>query len=113
MLVVDDDALVLMGTADGIEFLGHAVIQAGSGARALEILRIGHRIDALVTDYEMPGMTGLDLAVAARRLRPDLPVLLISGYAELPEHARGLPRLAKPFRHAELSRRLGEILPGQ
>ena len=111
VLVVDDDAMILMGTADGIEFLGHSVIEAGSAALALEILRGGRRIDALVTDYEMPGMTGVDLAVEARRLRPGLPVLLVTGHMDLPEPARGLNRLGKPFRHAELSRQLAEMLP--
>ena len=65
ILVVDDDALINMSTVDMIEDLGHTVLEAYSGKEALEILRSGKQIDALVTDYAMPGMTGVELASKA------------------------------------------------
>ena len=67
-----------------LEDLGHEVIEANSGARALEILQGDRPVDLLVTDYSMPRMNGAQLAAAARQVRPELPVLLATGYAELP-----------------------------
>ncbi len=111
ILVVDDDTLILMSTAAMLEDLGHAVIEAESAARALEILRAGTRVDLLVTDFAMPGMSGLDLVRAARTHRPELPALLVTGYAELPEGAADdLPRLAKPFGQEQLAAELSALL---
>jgi CheY-like chemotaxis protein len=87
------------------------VIEANSGLRALEILRSGSSVDLIVTDYAMPGMTGVELANAARQFRPDLPVLLATGYAELPSGATtDLPRLAKPFRQDQLATEIAKAL---
>jgi PAS domain S-box-containing protein len=104
VLVVDDDALVLMGTAAMIEDLGHEVIEAASGPDALAIVRSGRAIDVVVTDQAMPGMTGLQLAAAVKADRRDLPIVLATGYAELTESCEGLvaQRLGKPFRQDEL-----------
>jgi CheY-like chemotaxis protein len=111
ILVVDDDALIAMSTVDMLEDLGHEVIEANSGARALDILRNGHAIDLLITDYSMPKMTGAQLAKAAREMRPDLPILLATGYAELPPGAEiDLPRLAKPYQQAQLSAEISKML---
>ena len=80
---------------------------------ALERLRDGAAIDLVITDYAMPGMTGLQLAEALRRLRPGLPVLLATGYAELRgEGTDGLPRLDKPFEQAALARATEACLGG-
>jgi len=65
-----------MSTVGMLEDLGHEVLEAHSGDRALEILRDRRTIDLLVTDYSMPRMNGVQLAAAAREIRPDLPVLL-------------------------------------
>jgi PAS domain S-box-containing protein len=104
VLLVDDDPLVLMGAAAMLRDLGHRPTEAASGRHALDILRSGGRFDAVVTDQAMPGMSGLDLARAIRRMRPDLPVVLATGYAELPEDSRYLVsgRLGKPFRRRDL-----------
>jgi PAS domain S-box-containing protein len=111
ILVVDDDALIAMSTVDLIEDLGYSVFEANTGSGALEILRSGVPVDLIVTDYAMPGMTGLELAGAARALRPDLPVLLATGYAELPSGATtDLPRLAKPFRQDQLATEIAKAL---
>jgi PAS domain S-box-containing protein len=104
ILVVDDDALIAMSTADMLQDLGHTVIEAHSGARALEVLRDGQDIGLMITDYAMPGMTGVQLAKAARAIRPDLPVLLATGYADLPDGSNvDFPRLAKPFMQEQLA----------
>ncbi|MFN3686808.1 PAS domain-containing protein [Salinarimonas sp.] len=104
VLVVDDDALVRMGTASMLEDLGHEPIEAESGPEALAILASGQPIDIVVTDHAMPGMTGTELAARIRAERPGLPVALATGYAELPNGERvDLPRLAKPFRQEDLA----------
>lgn len=104
VLVVDDDALVRMGTASMLEDLGHEPIEAESGPEALAILASGQHIDILVTDHAMPGMTGTELAARVRAERPGLPIALATGYAELPNGERvDLPRLAKPFRQEDLA----------
>lgn len=102
VLAVDDDALVLTNTAAMLEDGGHRVLQAQSGKAALQLLG-EHRVDLLVTDFAMPEMNGAQLAQAAQVGWPALPVLLVSGYAELPATmAENFPRLAKPFRQDQL-----------
>jgi len=104
ILAVDDDALVLLNTAAMLEDLGHVVHQASSGAEALLLLD-KHEVDLLLTDYAMPQMNGLELVEAARAARPDLPVLLATGFAELGDTAAPqFQRLAKPFTQEELAR---------
>ena len=104
VLVVDDDNLVLMNTVAMLEDLGHTVIEASSAPRALQLVKSDETIGMVVTDHAMPVMTGAQLIDELRRLRPDLPVLLVSGYAELPaEIDRNIVRLAKPFNEAGLS----------
>ena len=80
ILAVDDDALVLLNTAAMLEDLGHTVLEAASGKDALEILRREPRIDLVITDQAMPHMTGSDLAAAIRAEKPDLPIILATGY---------------------------------
>jgi PAS domain S-box-containing protein len=111
VLVVDDDALIAMSTVDMLEDLGHDVIQANSGDRALEILRDDRSVDLLVTDYSMPRMNGVQLAAAAREIRPELPILLATGYAELPAgSALGLPRIGKPYQQDQLEAEIVKTL---
>jgi PAS domain S-box-containing protein len=104
ILIVDDDALISISTVDMLEDLGHEVIEAHSGKRALEILREVERIDLMITDYSMPKMNGMELATSARELRPDLPILLATGYADLPSGpAIDLPRIDKPYHQERLA----------
>lgn len=111
ILVVDDDALIAMNAVDLLEDLGHKVIEANSGAVALQILENNLEIDLLMTDHAMPGMTGVELAKAARLLRPGLPILLATGYAEMPNGAGiDLPRLDKPYHQKELAAQLAKLL---
>jgi len=105
ILVVDDDALINMNAIDMVEDLGHQALEAYSGKQALDILASDTQIDALITDYAMPGMTGVELAHKCRELRPGLPILLATGYAELPSGATtDLPRLPKPYQQADLAK---------
>jgi signal transduction histidine kinase/CheY-like chemotaxis protein len=112
VLLVDDEELVRTGTAEMLADIGYSVIQAGSGVLALAVLRGGEaEIDILVTDYLMPGMSGAELVREAQRLRPDLPVLLVTGYTNLAQGPGAeLPRLTKPFRQAELASRVADLL---
>jgi PAS domain S-box-containing protein len=110
ILVVDDEELVRGLTAAMLEEMGHEVVEVGSAARALAVLRDRPEIELVLTDYLMPGMTGVDLSREVARLRPGLPVLLMTGYANLaPGADGGLPRLAKPFKAAELAAKVAEV----
>jgi len=111
ILTVDDDRLVLLNTAALLEDLGHAVLQAPSGKQALRILEREPDLDLMITDQAMPEMTGLQLREAAAKIRPELPVLIATGYAELPPDAGAdLPRISKPFTQSELARAVRDIM---
>jgi PAS domain S-box-containing protein len=111
ILVVDDDPLIAMSTVDMLEDLGHTVIGVNSGAQALEIINGGKRLDLLMTDQAMPGMTGIQLAEIVRQKRPDLPVLLATGYTDLPTGKLvNLPRLSKPYQQAQLQAQIERLL---
>ena len=102
VLVVDDDPLVLENTSALLQDVGYSVTAVDNGETALDLLRRQGNFDILVTDHMMPGMTGAQLAEAIQAERPDLPVLLVSGYADLADGNRQLHTLAKPFTHASL-----------
>jgi len=89
--------------------LGYGVVEAESAEEALRVISNGVHIDLVVTDHLMPGMTGTDLARALRDHRPDIPVLGVSGYAEVEGIAADLPRLTKPFREDELAASLAAL----
>ena len=103
MLIVDDDDLVLESTAAVVEDLGYTVLKADSGPAALTLLATRPDIDIVVSDQAMPGMTGVQLAKATSALRPTLPIILASGYAELTVPTDGMLRLSKPFRRATIA----------
>jgi CheY-like chemotaxis protein len=111
VLAVDDDVLVLMNTAFLLEDLGHTVIQAHSAAEALQVLESPNDIQLVITDHAMPRMTGSQLAdIIAERL-PRLPVVLATGYAELPAGGNNtLPRLSKPFNQSQLATVIGKAM---
>ena len=102
-LLVDDEALVRMSTADMLTDLGFAVVEATSAEEALVAMAKGVHFDLLVTDHLMPGMTGVDLAGLVQKQRPGVPVLLVSGFAESQGVNSTMPRLIKPFRQVELA----------
>lgn len=111
VLAVDDDELVLTNTAAMLEDLGHRVLAATSAAEALVLLE-RTTPDLVITDFAMPLVTGLQLADQVRARRPDLPIVLATGYAELPPGAgEDLLRLAKPYGQAELAQILLQVCP--
>ena len=101
VLLVDDDPMVRETTREMLLELGHAVADTADPAAALQSVREQRAFDLLVADFAMPGMTGAQLAEQARALRPHLPVLIVTGYADAgalcgtPE--RGWQVLQKPF----------------
>jgi signal transduction histidine kinase/CheY-like chemotaxis protein len=104
ILAVDDDALILMNTAAMLEDQGHEVLEARSGAAALQTLKQHSDIDLLVTDQAMPNMTGAELIGEVAQMRPGLPIILATGYGELPsELQQNALKLAKPYGDAELA----------
>ncbi len=114
ILAVDDDALILVNTAAMLEDLGHEVTIAYSGREALAALASMPHVDLVVTDHAMPGMTGTQLVEAIRRTHPALPVLLATGYAELPNgESTKVPRLNKPFLQAHLARAIADVMQAQ
>ncbi len=113
VLVIDDDPLISASTAAMLEDLGHVVIEVPSAERALDVLRLGPAIDLIITDQAMPGMTGIELARRVRRDFPGTPVILASGYADLPASEDvPVPRIAKPYRQAELAACMAAVLGG-
>ncbi len=109
-LLVDDEELVRMSTAHMLSEFGYDVAEAASGEAALQMMRDGLNPDLLVTDHLMPGMTGAHLVEAVQAIRPSLPVLIVSGYAETEGIDPAVPRITKPFRSSELAEMLREIL---
>jgi len=94
--------------------MGHQVVEAGSGRAALVHLIEQQDFDLLITDYLMPGMRGSELVEEVRRQRPGMPALLLTGYANLAKgEATGIPRLAKPFREADLARSVAALLTSE
>jgi CheY-like chemotaxis protein len=109
VLAVDDDALVLMNTTALLEDLGHVVTEALSAHDALKLMRDGNPFDLIVTDHAMPRMTGMELARAIWQEWPQVPIILATGYAELPEgNVLNLPKLSKPFDQHQLERAIAE-----
>jgi CheY-like chemotaxis protein len=103
VLVVDDEPNVREVAVDLFEALGLKVYEAYNGDRALQLLQAHEDIGVLFTDVRMPGMNGVDLARQAQKLRPDVKVVLTSGYmGEVPE-APDLPMVPKPWRQDDLA----------
>jgi signal transduction histidine kinase len=102
-LVVDDEPLVRASTAASLAELGYGVIEAESAEAALLLLDSGVHPDILVTDHLMPGLSGVELARRLQQRAPGCAILIVSGYAEVEDLAPDLPRLVKPFRHADLA----------
>jgi CheY-like chemotaxis protein len=112
VLLIDDEDLVREGTAEMLRDLGHTVHEADGGAEALAKLADGLQVDAVVSDYMMPRMNGAELARRLGELYPDLPILIITGYAGSGLELRR-PQLAKPFRQADLAAALDALVsPG-
>jgi len=110
-LLVDDDPLVSMNISNMLVDLGHSVSEAPSGAQALQLLETDLQFDVVVTDYAMPGMNGLDLATKIKEIKPKLPIVLTSGFSELPPHITfEFLRLGKPYSQEDLAEALKAAL---
>jgi DNA-binding response OmpR family regulator len=116
LLLVDDEAALRQVIRPGLERHGYNVLEASSGEEALEVAARGAgRIDMLVTDLVMGGMSGKDLAVELRRRHPGIPVLFISGYSHEAQDPDTLIEgsaefLAKPFDTESLLRRVRSLI---
>ncbi len=112
ILFVDDDLLIAGSTVALLEDLGHEVVEVHSAREALQLLKAGLPTDLLITDHAMPGMTGIELAREVRRQRPQLPILLATGFAELDgTKFIDIARLAKPYTQAQLATEIARLLP--
>ena len=111
ILTVDDDELVRATTVEMLEDLGYVVIAARSGAEALNLIEDA-AVDLVITDHAMPQMTGTQLAIRLRERYPTLPIVLATGYADLPAGPQiDLPRLAKPYSQAALASMVEQVMP--
>jgi CheY-like chemotaxis protein len=110
VLLVDDDPLISMSTAEMLMDFGHQVVEASSGSMALAILRAGITVDVVMTDQAMPGMTGIELAAEIHAFWPSLAIILATGYAELPkDNGPELPRIDKPYSQQDLANAIGKV----
>ena len=105
VLVVDDEPLILDVTASMLEDLGCEVATAASGNDALQKLSIDRRIEILITDLNMPGMSGYELAERAKRMRERLKVIVLSGREN---DGNRFPLIRKPFLAEDLKRTMAQ-----
>lgn len=102
ILLVESDGLVRASVAEVLADLGHAVVQAASGAHALEILARDPAFDAMIVDQSMPVMAGLQLAATVVERYPEIRIILASPHGQLPQSADAFLRIDKPFRNEDL-----------
>ena len=118
ILLVDDNEAVRATTEALLVDLGHSVESAEDGPSMLHRLRNGAAYDLIITDYAMPLMSGGEAMLQARELHPDIPAIIISGYADVEEIDRkpaGVQILGKPFSLEEMARAIEtatEAVPG-
>ncbi len=117
VLLVEDDPVVRLTAKAMLQKLGHHALDCASGQEALEVLRSPQELDLLLTDMVMPGgLNGSQLAALTRKLRPGLPILLASGWADPSlDDAPGsgvpkLPFLSKPYSLDELASAIEQAL---
>ncbi|WP_156377018.1 MULTISPECIES: PAS domain-containing sensor histidine kinase [unclassified Brevundimonas] len=114
ILAVDDDPLVLINTVAMLEDLGHTVIGAASATEGLEAARAHAALDLVITDEVMPRMSGSQMAAEILGSRPDLPIGVATGYADMADRGSrlslGLPRLAKPFTQDALASFVDQLM---
>ena len=110
VLLVDDDPDVLELTAELMGLGGYTAVPVASPEAALELLAGSEPFAAMLTDQSMPGMSGEELVVQARRLRPAMPCLLVTGFGASLETAIAVKVLRKPFRANVLNATLREMI---
>ena len=112
ILVVEDDAIVRMLIVDVLEELEFSVLEAADAEEALEIVKdTTQYIGLMMTDVGLPDMDGKQLATKVRELRPDLPILFASGYADNIDVPAGMQLIAKPFSIDQLRDKVKSMLP--
>lgn len=115
ILLVEDETLLRTMVSEALEDLGYRVMPAADGRAALELLAGPEHIDILFSDITMPnGVSGVDVAEHAARLRPGVRVVLASGYAkgQLPPLPPGIEFLQKPYRVPQLVELFGAAPAG-
>jgi PAS domain S-box-containing protein len=115
ILVIEDDPAVRMLILEVLRDVGYQGIEAFDAPSALPYLQSDQRLDLVVSDVGLPGLSGRELAEIARQIRPEVPVLFVTGYAEGAEHQKGylgpnMKMLPKPFRSEDLARSIREML---
>ena len=114
ILVAEDEAMLRVIAVEMLEDAGFTVFQAGDGEEALALLKANPDIILLVSDVKMPRMDGYALVQAGRDFKPDLKVLLMTGYAQDPPPSvaalKGILTLHKPFNLDRLCQLAGEML---
>src|SRR5471032_346195 len=112
LLVVEDDAIVRMLIVDVLEELEFTVIEAADAEEALKVVEnTAQVIDLMMTDVGLPDMDGKELAAKVRELRPALPILFASGYAESIDVPAGMQVIGKPFSIDQLRDKVTSMLP--
>ncbi|MGE4481167.1 response regulator [Acidocella sp.] len=115
VLVVDDEPVIRMLVAETLEEQGYDIIEAEDAAAAALILNSPARVDLLVTDITLPGQSGRELAGAAKRLRPELKILFMTGYAHYIEangKDLGTEIITKPFSLDGLAKKIHGMMAG-
>lgn len=114
ILVVEDDAIVRMLIVDVLEELEFEVLEAADAEEALvQVQDNGQVIDLMMTDVGLPDMDGKQLATKVRELRPSLPILFASGYAESLDVPPGMAVIGKPFSIDQLRDKVSGILAAE
>ena len=114
VLLVDDDQAVREVTSASLQDLGFGVVEADGGLAALAHLEAIAAIDIMLVDFAMPGMNGAEVARRARKQRPKLPILFVTGYADA-EALSDVPDteiVRKPFRDQDLADRIATLTAG-
>jgi PAS domain S-box-containing protein len=112
ILLVDDHAAVRATTAALLQDSGHEIVEAADGGKALKLLAAREAFDLLITDYAMPNVSGAEVIAGSRKMRPTLPAIMITGYADpaaLPA-TRRVTLLTKPFTPAQMGEAIQKAL---
>jgi two-component system cell cycle sensor histidine kinase/response regulator CckA len=113
ILIVEDEEMVRRATAEFLQVSGFEVLTASDGVQGLKVMDEHAKVDLVITDIIMPRMKGSEMAAELRRKHPELPILFVTGYTQIPvELARfeGAAILHKPFALAELTRSVQALL---
>jgi len=116
ILLAEDESTVREFVSRVLTMHGHSVLEAQDGAQAVELMN-QHHFDLLLTDIVMPVMDGISLALKVRDTRPNVPIILMTGYANESQRAHNLSvlieeLLSKPFNKDQLMKAVNDALAG-